>query len=529
MKNRDYWRQRFIILQEAQEKESLAEVDALDNAYKKATASLQDDINRWYSKFANNNEISLSEAKRQLTNNELKEFHWSVQEYIKYGEANGLDGTWTKQLTNASAKYHISRLEALKLQVQQQVEELFGNRLDKTDAFIRAQYSDRYYHSALEIQKGVGVGWQLDQFDGKQLNTLLKKPWTTDGKTFSDKIWNNKAQLLQELQTGLMHNLITGDSPDNLIQLVSKKMNVSYNRAKTLVMSESAFFASVAQKNCFNDLDVEKYVIVATLDDVTSDTCQDLDGEIFKMSEFEPGVTAPPFHANCRSVTAPYFEDIKDLGERFARDPKTGETYKVPKNISYEEWYKKYVVEEYGENEAKIIKKMTQKEASDKKQYSKYKLIYGENGPKTFADFREMKYYNSEEWETLKSNKQATLNSLDYQPSMDAKFGNAEVRAWYRAHDNTIINSIDKTKSLQEQAKEAFTLRNTYRTQARKMMSDIEAAKELNAKERNMSFEELLERKKNKYGLTGEEAYKDIIRSSQTTRAEIDQKFEREK
>ena len=76
----------------------------------------------WYQRFADNNDISLADAKKLLTSGELKELQWTVDEYIKFGKENAIDGAWIKQLENASAKVHISRLDALKLQIQQQAE-----------------------------------------------------------------------------------------------------------------------------------------------------------------------------------------------------------------------------------------------------------------------------------------------------------------------------------------------------------------------------------------------------------------------
>ncbi len=82
-------------------------------------------------------------------------------------------------------------------------------------------------------------------------------------------------------------------------------------------MTESAYFGQQAQKQCFNELGVEKYEIVATLDSRTSEICQEKDGMIFDMKDYEPGVTAPPFHVNCRSTTAPYFDDDFDIFKIF--------------------------------------------------------------------------------------------------------------------------------------------------------------------------------------------------------------------
>ena len=85
-------------------------------------------------------------------------------------------------------------------------------------------------------------------------------------------------------------------------------------------------------------LGVEQYEIVATLDSHTSDICRSLDGKHFPMKDYQPGVTAPPFHVYCRSTTVPYFDEQFDIGERAARDEETGKTYYIPDDVNYQEW-----------------------------------------------------------------------------------------------------------------------------------------------------------------------------------------------
>lgn len=66
----------------------------------------------------------------------------------------------------------------------------------------------------------------------------------------------------------------------------------------------------------------------------------ELDGKHFPQSEYKIGVTVPPFHPWCRGCTAPYFENMKGLSARFARDVKTGKAYEVPDDMTYAEWKK---------------------------------------------------------------------------------------------------------------------------------------------------------------------------------------------
>lgn len=340
MKNKDYWARRMEILQEAQLKKGQTYLDDLEKQYRIALANIEREITLWYERFADNNKITMAEAKKMLNLDQLKEFRWNVEEYIKYGRENALNQQWMKELENASARVHVSRLEALKLQMQQQVEVLYGNQTDDLDKLLRNIYSERYYHTAYEIQRGFNIGWDLHSLNKNQLDKFLSKPWASDGKTFSDRIWTNKKQLIGSLQTHLTQSIIIGQSPRELIHKISKEFNTDKRKAGRLVMTESAAFASIAQKDCFKALDVERFEIVATLDSHTSDLCQDLDGEVFDMKDYEVGVTAPPFHPWCRTVTAPWFED--NYGERAARDEE-GNVYYVPSNMKYKDWKKTFV------------------------------------------------------------------------------------------------------------------------------------------------------------------------------------------
>lgn len=340
MNNSEYWKKRFEILEKSAVSKGANYYSSLEEEYRKASKSIESEISTWYTRFATNNQITLSEARKLLNSSELAEFKWTVQEYIKFGEENALNGQWMKQLENASARVHISRLEALKVQMQQQMEVLYGNQTDGIDTLARKIYSDGYYHTAFEIQKGFNVGWDLQSLNEKQLSKVLNKPWTADNQTFRDKCWKQKTDLVSTVSTELTQAIMRGDSPDKAIKTISEKFDVAKNKAGRLVMTESAFFASEAQKDCFNELNVERFEIVATLDSHTSQICQDLDGQVFDMKDFQAGVTAPPFHPWCRSTTVPYFED--NFTERAARDAK-GNTYYVPSTMKYADWKESFV------------------------------------------------------------------------------------------------------------------------------------------------------------------------------------------
>lgn len=344
MKNSEYWKLRFEQLENAQNKKGTAAFSEIEKQYKEAQKQIEAQISIWYQRLAKNNGITLAEARKFLTGADLKEFKWDVKEYIKHGQENALTGAWIKELENASAKFHISKLEALKIQIQQSLEVMFSKQLGTVKSAMSDVLESSYYHTAYELQKGFNIGWDIAGLEQPQIEKVLSKPWAADGKNFSERIWGNKGKLISELHSELTQNIMLGSDPQKAIDSLAKKMNTSKNNAGRLIMTEEAYFSSEAQRDCFNELGVEQYEVVATLDSHTSDICRSFDGKHFPMKDFQPGVTAPPFHVYCRSTTVPYFdEDFGVVGERAARDEETGKTYYVPADMNYREWKETFV------------------------------------------------------------------------------------------------------------------------------------------------------------------------------------------
>lgn len=342
MTNAEYWKQRFTQLEAAQNRKGAGAYLEIEKQYKAAQNELEAQIARWYQRFADSNGISLAQAKQWLKGQDLAEFKWDVKEYIKYGKENAINGAWMQELENASSKFHISRLEALQIQTQNSLETMFAQQMGTMKKALSDVYASGYYHTAYTVQQGFGLGWDIAGLDQAQIEKVLSKPWAVDGYNFSTRIWNSKTKLIGEVHNELSKNLLTGADPQKAIDSLAKKMGTSKSNAGRLVMTEQAYFSSAAQKDCFNDLDVEEYEIVATLDSHTSDICRSLDGKVFKMSDYKPGVTAPPFHVYCRSTTAPHFKENFDAGERAARGA-DGRTYYVPDDVTYSEWKKAFV------------------------------------------------------------------------------------------------------------------------------------------------------------------------------------------
>ena len=278
MKNADYWRGRFAVLEDAAHKQSDEYLQSLEELYRETEHSVQRDIESWYQRFATNNNVTLAEARKMLTTGQLEEFKWTAEQYVKAAQQANLSPEWIKKLETA-----------------------------------------------------------LNQ---KKLETLLSKPWTTDGRTFRDRCWVNKADLVDTVNKELLQGMLRGDPPAKTITAIQKKFGTARYKARRLVHTETTYFNAVSKIQMYKDLGVDQIEIVETLDSRTCAVCQPLDGTVIPLAQYEPGVTVPPFHPNCRGTTCPHYDDMD--GERAARTA-DGKVYYVPANMKYTDWKKAFV------------------------------------------------------------------------------------------------------------------------------------------------------------------------------------------
>jgi filamentous hemagglutinin len=101
-----------------------------------------------------------------------------------------------------------------------------------------------------------------------------------------------------------------------------------------------------------------------------------------------------------------------------------------------------------------------------------------------------------------------------------SSLSDVEARRWYLDSEAKIPEMIDKTQSLEQQAQQASTLRNQFRTQARNAMSNRDGADALFGSNPNMTWEQVVEKYTNR-GYSGDELYQEIINASQKSNAGV--------
>ena len=285
----------------------------------------------------------MADAKKLMSRKDRKEFQWTLEEYEQHAKADLLSGVTSANVMNASANWHLTYLDGMKLQLEHHVDKLYKNIDSKTRNHFKESLNENYLNTAFELQKGIGIGEKMEiPYDERKLENILRTPWASDGKNFSQRIWKDRTQLVNNLQRNLSESVIRGDSDTDMIQALSKDEDRAEFNTRRLVETESAYFDSLSEQECCEDFGVEKYRFLAVLDMKTSDICQELDNKVFLEKDRQVGVNAPPMHPFCRSTTAPVIDE-DFLTSRRAKNPKTGEYDEIPADMNYKQWKEKYV------------------------------------------------------------------------------------------------------------------------------------------------------------------------------------------
>lgn len=384
-RNGKYWDKRAIQRLTDAEKQSDEYIKRISKMYDRAQRNIQRDIDNIYANYSNAVGLDVQSLKILLTKSDTEKF-W------KKLKAQGLD-KYVKQ----NYKARITRLERVQAQVYAKAKELYPQETELHTEHYRRVINDTYYKSIYDTQMGTGLDFAFSKIDDNMMNSLLSERWS--GKNYSECIWGNTDILAENLSEIIGGAMTSGQSIAKTSRQIRERFNVAKYYADRLVRTETNHFNNEADAMAYEEMGVDKYVFMATLDTRTSSMCQDMDGKVIPLKERQVGVNYPPLHPNCRSKTRAYMgEEIERTLKRRARNPITGKN-EIVGNISYKEWAKKNGLDVFSEEKdggglkkqgkyGKIVEKPTfkqalaiQKEQTRAKKYAKHVSFKGATNP----------------------------------------------------------------------------------------------------------------------------------------------------
>lgn len=352
MKNQEYWTKRKANLIYEQMDKAEKQADKFDDIYRQSKAYLDKQINKVFDKFQRDYGLSERDARQVLKNMKDQK---DIAELRKVLEARPNDPNIQRLLADLDSPayaYRMKRLERLNDDLDRMRESIYHSEKLGSDVFYSDLMKDSYYKATFDLQQQTGLAYSFSNIPETEIKRLRSLKWT--GEAYSDRIWSNTGALASSVKDELLVSLMTGRSTRDTAQAIAERFEVGQNNARRLVRTESAFFHNQMELLSYEEAEIAKYKFVAVLDKRTSHICQEHDNKVYDTDKAVPGVNYPPLHPWCRSTTIAHDEDADySKLKRRARNPKTGKVEYVPADMSYKEWYGKYVDDEEVVKESK--------------------------------------------------------------------------------------------------------------------------------------------------------------------------------
>ena len=342
MKNQDYWTKRKANLIYEQMDKAEKQADKFDDIYRQSKTYLDKQINKIFDKFQRDYGLSERDARHVLKNMKDQKDLANLRRMLEARPNDPNIQRLLADLDSPAYAYRMKRLERLSADLDSMRESIYHSEKTGSDAFYSDLMKDSYYKATFDLQQQTGLAYHFSGLPETEIKRLQGLKWT--GEAYSDRIWSNTGALASSLKDELLVSLMTGRSVRDTSQAISERFDVGKGKARRLVRTESAFFHNQMELLSYEDAEITKYKFVAVLDKRTSHICQEHDNKVYETKDAVPGVNYPPLHPWCRSTTIAHDEDIDySKLERRARNPKTGKVEYVPADMSYKEWYDKYV------------------------------------------------------------------------------------------------------------------------------------------------------------------------------------------
>jgi SPP1 gp7 family putative phage head morphogenesis protein len=321
--SQEYWKKREEKQLELYIKNEVDYDKKINRIYTDMLDGVQMQINSFYGKYATKEGITLAEAKKRVTELDIKAYERKAAKYVKdasldrkvNGGKTNTNGYYFSEKANEEMRLYnltmkVNRLEMLKANIG--LELIKGH--DELEKFMSDILQGR---TEEELKRQAGILGKTVLNNAKTAHAIVNASF--HNATFSDRIWMYqdlmKADLSKLLQTGL----IQGKNPRVLARELKKTFNTSTYNAERLMRTELARVQTEAQKQSFERNGYDKYIFIVNAG--CCGHCEEVANNdvgygkgVYLVKDMMPGLNAPPLHPHDRCSTAAY-SDRKEYEE----------------------------------------------------------------------------------------------------------------------------------------------------------------------------------------------------------------------
>ena len=346
----EYWKRRADWVEQHKYKTASDINRRLQEGYKDTLHSIEKDIRSFLSTHS-----TMKDINKPVT---MKEYAQAMDKYWKDYNAYKGNTALTKQakarvmsrINEMNARYTRTRLEVLKEEVKAQLDLQGIKSHEAMMSGLHDIYNQSYSMNTYNLARGLGYDWLHSKPNWDVVNAAILHPWAPDGSMFSDRIWkmvdSQTDAFVNEVRKTVAGNILTmGQNPQkvakNLVGFGDPRLSKETIRrnSETLLMTESTRISEEAEADSSQELGLTHYVYLSVLDERTSPTCRNLDGQRFEYKERMAGTNFPPMHPRCRSSHYADIPDNKYTNRSYrGKDGKTAQD--IPHHVTYKQWKK---------------------------------------------------------------------------------------------------------------------------------------------------------------------------------------------
>ena len=316
----EYWTGRAREIFEYVDRKDIDFFAELEKTYRAQSVKLQRAIFDFYTKYAENHEMTYQDAMKRLRGEDLSDY---VENARKYREQAEKDPELLKRLNEQYSAARAIRIEALHAEAVYRAGVLAG-ALHKS--------FEKYLYDVAEYAYKKAHGGRTGAVNRPVFEEVIKTPF--NGRNYSEQLWGNTDTLADSLKKVFRQGFIRGDSPHEMAREIRKEFNVARSRAETLVRTDATAIINRATIKRYKREGLKYYRILVVLDDRTTQICRRIaqEDKLYKLEDAQVGVNMPPFHYNCRSTIMPdegelngeevegMLEDVSDKTEALFRN-----------------------------------------------------------------------------------------------------------------------------------------------------------------------------------------------------------------
>lgn len=284
----------------------------------------------------------LAAAQDRISQKTAKQIAAKMRKYYKTLAQSTIDdfeATYNKLLATVTAGQQPTPADLYKLDKYWKMQSVLEQRLKSMNARNYKLMFSMFKLNYQGVYESLNIP-DIELFstmDEHAIEQVINQIWCADGKSWSQRLWENSAYLKQTLEEGLIQCVATGKSPEYLKQMLMERFNVSYNRADVLARTELAHIQTQAAQQRYRDYGIQQVELLVEPDAKTCPICEKLSGKRYSINDKMP----VPLHPRCRCCMVPVVDDIKPAvlseAEKIARQArkldkkerlKAGQTYK---------------------------------------------------------------------------------------------------------------------------------------------------------------------------------------------------------